>query len=54
MAHTAPDNRESRWPVFRSLRSLRASDLPGDLIAKIRPEAWIAIYEKSRSARPKA
>src|SRR5207244_172881 len=50
MAHTAPDNRESRWPVFRSLRSLRASDLPGDLIAGLTLAA-IAIPEQMATAR---
>ena len=33
MAQIASDNSHSHWPVFRSLRSFRASDLPGDLIA---------------------
>src|SRR5438477_10535050 len=50
MAHTAPDNRESRWPVFRSLRSFRASDLPGDLIAGLTLAA-IAIPEQMATAR---
>ena len=50
MAQTASDNSHSHWPVFRSLRSFRASDLPGDLIAGLTLAA-IAIPEQMATAR---
>ena len=50
MAQTASDTQEKRWPVFRSLRSFRASDLPGDLIAGLTLAA-IAIPEQMATAR---
>ena len=37
---------------FKSLDDLPL-DVIGDIVAKLTPEAWIAIYKKSRSARPK-
>ncbi len=40
----------SRWPVFRSLRSLRAGDLPGDVVAGLTLAA-IAIPEQMATAR---
>ena len=49
MAETSGTN-ETRWPVFRSLRSFRASDLPGDLIAGLTLAA-IAIPEQMATAR---
>jgi MFS superfamily sulfate permease-like transporter len=50
MAETASDKSEGHWPVFRSLRSLRAADLPGDLIAGLTLAA-IAIPEQMATAR---
>jgi sulfate permease, SulP family len=50
MAGNDSDNAESRWPVFRSLASFRASDLPGDLIAGVTLAA-IAIPEQMATAR---
>ena len=50
MAQSASDHPESRWPVFRSLRSFRATDLPGDLIAGLTLAA-IAIPEQMATAR---
>src|ERR1043166_368287 len=50
MAPTASEHSESRWPVFRSLRSFRAADLPGDLIAGLTLAA-IAIPEQMATAR---
>ncbi|MFO1112008.1 MAG: SulP family inorganic anion transporter [Bradyrhizobium sp.] len=50
MAQSASDHPESRWPVFRSLRSFRAADLPGDLIAGLTLAA-IAIPEQMATAR---
>src|SRR5438477_9599366 len=50
MAQTASDNPDGHWPVFRSLRSFRASDLPGDLIAGLTLAA-IAIPEQMATAR---
>jgi sulfate permease, SulP family len=50
MAQIASDNSHSHWPVFRSLRSFRASDLPGDLIAGLTLAA-IAIPEQMATAR---
>src|SRR5438477_6955380 len=47
MAH---DNSERRWPIFRSLGSFRAADLPGDLIAGLTLAA-IAIPEQMATAR---
>ena len=50
MAQTASDTQETHWPVFRSLRAFRASDLPGDLIAGL---TLAAIAESvGRDARP--
>src|ERR1043166_4595422 len=49
MAPTASEHSESRWPVFRSLRSFRAADLPGDLIAGLTLAA-IAIPEQMATA----
>ena len=50
MAQTASDNPAKPWPVFRSLRSFRAADLPGDLIAGLTLAA-IAIPEQMATAR---
>jgi sulfate permease, SulP family len=50
MAQPASDSHETHWPVFRSLRGLRASDLPGDLIAGLTLAA-IAIPEQMATAR---
>jgi MFS superfamily sulfate permease-like transporter len=50
MAQTASDTDETRWSLFRSLRSFRASDLPGDLIAGLTLAA-IAIPEQMATAR---
>jgi sulfate permease, SulP family len=50
MAQTGSDTQEKRWPVFRSLRSFRAADLPGDLIAGLTLAA-IAIPEQMATAR---
>src|SRR5215468_1521047 len=50
MAETASDRSNSHWPVFRSLRSFRAADLPGDLIAGLTLAA-IAIPEQMATAR---
>lgn len=50
MAQTASGTQETRWPVFRSMRSFRASDLPGDLIAGLTLAA-IAIPEQMATAR---
>jgi sulfate permease, SulP family len=50
MAQIASDNSHSYWPVFRSLRSFRAGDLPGDLIAGLTLAA-IAIPEQMATAR---
>ena len=50
MAEIASDKSEGHWPVFRSLRSLRAADLPGDLIAGLTLAA-IAIPEQMATAR---
>ena len=47
MAETTP---KSNWPLFRSLASFRASDLPGDLIAGLTLAA-IAIPEQMATAR---
>src|SRR5262245_34002899 len=41
---------ESRWPVFRSLRSFRSADLPGDIVAGLTLAA-IAIPEQMATAR---
>jgi MFS superfamily sulfate permease-like transporter len=46
----AEDAAETNWPVFRSLASFRASDLPGDLIAGLTLAA-IAIPEQMATAR---
>src|SRR5262245_56975363 len=43
-------NSHRHWPVFRSLRSFRAGDLPGDLIAGLTLAA-IAIPEQMATAR---
>jgi SulP family sulfate permease len=45
----AEDTAETTWPVFRSLASFRASDLPGDLIAGLTLAA-IAIPEQMATA----
>ena len=50
MAQANSDSHETHWPVFRSLRGLRASDLPGDLIAGLTLAA-IAIPEQMATAR---
>ena len=50
MAQDASDGAESRWPIFRSLRSFRAADLPDDLIAGLTLAA-IAIPEQMATAR---
>src|SRR5689334_21844417 len=50
MAATSSDDHVGRWPVFRSLRGLRAADLPGDLIAGLTLAA-IAIPEQMATAR---
>src|SRR5262244_2238469 len=50
MAQTASEHFERSWPVFRSLRSFRAADLPGDLIAGLTLAA-IAIPEQMATAR---
>jgi MFS superfamily sulfate permease-like transporter len=44
------DTAKTNWPVFRSLASFRASDLPGDLIAGLTLAA-IAIPEQMATAR---
>src|SRR5216110_2123584 len=46
----ADDIAKTNWPVFRSLSSFRASDLPGDLIAGLTLAA-IAIPEQMATAR---
>ena len=46
----AEDTVKTNWPVFRSLASFRASDLPGDLIAGLTLAA-IAIPEQMATAR---
>ncbi|MBW8854120.1 MAG: SulP family inorganic anion transporter, partial [Bradyrhizobium sp.] len=46
----AEDTAKTDWPVFRSLASFRASDLPGDLIAGLTLAA-IAIPEQMATAR---
>ncbi|WP_407176501.1 SulP family inorganic anion transporter [Bradyrhizobium sp. STM 3562] len=48
-SHTAQTS-ETSWPVFRSLRAYRPSDLPGDLIAGLTLAA-IAIPEQMATAR---
>jgi sulfate permease, SulP family len=50
MARTGPEDSAGRWPVFRSLRGFRATDLPGDLIAGLTLAA-IAIPEQMATAR---
>ena len=50
MATEAADRSRRAWPVFRSLASLRPSDLPGDLIAGLTLAA-IAIPEQMATAR---
>ncbi|HKU08369.1 MAG TPA: SulP family inorganic anion transporter [Bradyrhizobium sp.] len=50
MSPTPASQSESRWPVFRSLRSFRPSDLPGDLVAGLTLAA-IAIPEQMATAR---
>src|SRR6188768_393806 len=50
MARTGPEDSTGRWPVFRSLRGFRATDLPGDLIAGLTLAA-IAIPEQMATAR---
>jgi sulfate permease, SulP family len=50
MARTGPEDFAGRWPVFRSLRGFRATDLPGDLIAGLTLAA-IAIPEQMATAR---
>ncbi len=46
----ATNTAKTNWPVFRSLASFRASDLPGDLIAGLTLAA-IAIPEQMATAR---
>src|SRR3981189_3894277 len=46
----AEDTAKTSWPVFRSLASFRAGDLPGDLIAGLALAA-IAIPEQMATAR---
>src|SRR6476660_2021908 len=46
----ATNTAKTNWPVFRSLASYRASDLPGDLIAGLTLAA-IAIPEQMATAR---
>jgi MFS superfamily sulfate permease-like transporter len=46
----AEDSARTNWPVFRSLASFRAGDLPGDLIAGLTLAA-IAIPEQMATAR---
>src|SRR4051812_16265830 len=46
----AEDTPKTNWPIFRSLASYRASDLPGDLIAGLTLAA-IAIPEQMATAR---
>jgi len=50
MAQQAQESPESHWPIFRSLRSFRPGDLPGDLIAGLTLAA-IAIPEQMATAR---
>ena len=50
MAKAASHDSAGRWPVFRSLASFRAADLPGDLIAGLTLAA-IAIPEQMATAR---
>ena len=50
MAIEAADKPRRAWPVFRSLASFRAGDLPGDLIAGLTLAA-IAIPEQMATAR---
>src|SRR5690349_2803430 len=50
MSTEATPQPERQWPVFRSLRSFRAADLPGDLIAGLTLAA-IAIPEQMATAR---
>jgi sulfate permease, SulP family len=50
MPPEAVSQSNNRWPIFRSLRSFRASDLPGDLIAGLTLAA-IAIPEQMATAR---
>ncbi len=50
MARTGPEDSAGHWPVFRSLRGFRATDLPGDLIAGLTLAA-IAIPEQMATAR---
>ena len=46
----AEDTAKANWPIFRSLASFQASDLPGDLIAGLTLAA-IAIPEQMATAR---
>src|SRR5258708_38705623 len=46
----AEDTAKTNWPVFRSLASFRAGDLPGDLVAGLTLAA-IAIPEQMATAR---
>lgn len=50
MAQDGPAKPNPSWPIFRSLASFRASDLPGDLIAGLTLAA-IAIPEQMATAR---
>src|SRR6187200_3143157 len=49
-ASMAEDTAKTNWPIFRSLRGFRATDLPGDLIAGLTLAA-IAIPEQMATAR---
>ena len=44
------DPTSAHWPIFRSLRAFKPSDLPGDLIAGLTLAA-IAIPEQMATAR---
>lgn len=50
MASTGPEDSAGHWPIFRSLRSFRTADLPGDLVAGLTLAA-IAIPEQMATAR---
>ena len=45
-----PPATSANWPIFRSLRAFKPSDLPGDLIAGLTLAA-IAIPEQMATAR---
>lgn len=50
MAGTGPEDSAGHWPIFRSLGTFRAANLPGDLIAGLTLAA-IAIPEQMATAR---